>query len=1288
MTSSWWLLLKQRLKGLQVDSVGENLYDQIVTKALLILLDDSACLRLKIVVLIFLQEHSALLFCDNNRRLIKFMRAAEHLLGQGYVNGQTSNDASANSGGDNIRHGAKKRGKHNNSKEQCLLQAHLIVTMTTTLVEINAVSVHRSLFEGFVVFLCRILLNCEARGVYLRQTVCESLRELELAYPCLLESLLGELLNCGEEEKIKKKTSNPLTNAAAAIAKTAAKTQDNRFCESILFSACKAEVSHASQSYVVLLLTVLEHAAKRQSSISLQKEDNKNLGKQQTGLVHKLKFQWNYPYNMVAAPAFAYAGTSSAAADFASGCPMIFALRHENEISRFQTYTQDDVCLPSIVTARVIPVLSYILNHASMLSFWGRTCVVAKATSLALLTKLPAGVLRHHLFPLLYCRSPMVVHSLLLLHAALPSVFPQAEELLLARRICSLITDPSELLQIRVLALQWLLSFPASPALPLPYPLGIGLDTFFSDVQATSKSHMIRENSTRDYLRQGASTFAIMHLHHRKMFPCALDPLDLRRAKLKALLRCFHRDPRHSCSPSPMLLSALECVHEFQWHSPDSRFTDVAFSYVLEILVLFPHLCYHATSFLRQTILAWPRFIPRIISLVDRYISIVRFPKSCVFSAARQQQGAVGAYILHALSELMPKIDPIERLQHPNYFRLMERVAAEKLVDPREGILLALSRYVKETSICRRGTWKDGTSILRVCRILMTTHPSVLVLQPLSGILRFLLLYFGDLDVRDRASFYLQLLTHLTREKRAGVLCRKSENILGAWGGAGKLDTLLSNSEGKRNHRNKGWKKDRMGSDIGLRSFLPPASNGGTVISLGPSLPRFLKLTRSTEERCLAGLRDGGCADITLGSYQNTLTRRREGKNEFSNGAVQEKENHIEIMKEVDSVELPKAAEIFKRYCIAVNRGKVPLHIHLPYRLTHTGTVIGNKKNGKEGKDSQIKGENRRTQDGDATLVADISHVYALVLELSPCPDFLPVQPVRLPYLCALQSESYEKSEKGEIANLGFPYSYKVVLALQPLAPVSACFDVRAVFTDANGRCCEGSLPRVKLMFQDLFLPIPALSTLSTSIDLEKMQRGTLQCLHAALACHLFPILWQRHGLHVKDEKIEETVSMTEKQLLSNRRGTHGSASSVKMLPLCRRRVLQCIIEWLSPFIVPVKTAPNDDSVEDNSDQDDEEEAWYARSLYPGAVEREKVVSKCIPKNINSTQDCIELLQLLDDSGEVSSATKCRVAIFIPPNQHILMKFVISQRSTLIRIRTDAWQILSEIDSYFSAWIH
>ena len=84
----------------------------------------------------------------------------------------------------------------------------------------------------------------------------------------------------------------------------------------------------------------------------------------------------------------------------------------------------------------------------------------------------------------------------------------------------------------------------------------------------------------------------------------------------------------------------------------------------------------------------------------------------------------------------------------------------------------------------------------------------------------------------------------------------------------------------------------------------------------------------------------------------------------------------------------------------------------------------------------------------------------------------------------------------------------------------------------------------------------------------------------------------------------------------------------------------------------------------------DEEEKWYVVS---GGSTR---------KADNSHSDG----RLSPQNTRVRVAV-VEVAIFLPPRYHLLLRFHVSPASTVVRIRTDRWQLLAEMDKFLDSWL-
>ena len=110
------------------------------------------------------------------------------------------------------------------------------------MIHIDAIDEYRNVFDNFIILLATVIQKTNSfSDCYARQMACESLRELEMTYPCLLAGFVEDIL---EDKEL----------------------FDQSMAMPSLFKLCHAERSHTSPSYTVLLLSILEHCATRKFS--------------------------------------------------------------------------------------------------------------------------------------------------------------------------------------------------------------------------------------------------------------------------------------------------------------------------------------------------------------------------------------------------------------------------------------------------------------------------------------------------------------------------------------------------------------------------------------------------------------------------------------------------------------------------------------------------------------------------------------------------------------------------------------------------------------------------------------------------------------------------------------------------------------------------------------------------------------------------------------------------------------------------------------------------------------
>ena len=103
--------------------------------------------------------------------------------------------------------------------------------------------------------------------------------------------------------------------------------------------------------------------------------------------------------------------------------------------------------------------------------------------------------------------------------------------------------------------------------------------------------------------------------------------------------------------------------------------------------------------------------------------------------------------------------------------------------------------------------------------------------------------------------------------------------------------------------------------------------------------------------------------------------------------------------------------------------------------------------------------------------------LFSLELTFSSSEHFVPITPIRIPYIAATAAEASEPiaatgSTLVPRGREGFPCSNKLLLKLQPISPVPTSFGVNVAFNDSSGHMYFGQLETFHVAFQDLFLPV------------------------------------------------------------------------------------------------------------------------------------------------------------------------------------------------------------------------
>ena len=1225
---------------------------RVVIDSILVALVGSGSETIKLNMLVFLQEKCLQYFRDI-KIMWCFFNTVKHVLEQPMRRGIVSS----------------------------VLKGQLLVVATTILIEVEGIDDYCEVFNAFIILLASMIQRTNSYSdSYARQMACECLRELELSYPCLLSGFVEDILQ-----------HNDLFDPSTSLPS--------------LFKLCHAERSHTSPSYTVLLLSILEHCTSkmyheitieaqefvRKSSVSKEipasiqkvgassKEEHGKEAKTpvsnatsrsksdsftptpspghfrrygqssagkcfpkrlhartlpslptpltarlsrvpmpllRSGIAEVLKelaksfwpepnlvnfprfevpestigfgvkwvqFGTHFPSSMLTNRNTCRAERPSTERD-ASSQDVPGASEHNTLASPTPGSIQRQALFNDFVVNKLISVFSFVLKDAwELMSPWSLCCMVAKVVPFAHMLDLDPSLFRHHFLGLAFTRNALLFHVALLLHSAIAGVFSERDELTLVHRLKVLMGDSSILVQTRLLSVHWMLGFPAQ----------------------------IQQGS--EY-RGFSSLFLLLHQHSKDLWPSVFDPLILREAKLQALLHCFDTTPFSKCAPPSNMIDALVCLGEYRYCGPFSRVSLAVYRFLYQVLRRFPSLCRDVQRVLHDTVALSPRFVNNTIHLIDLYMNKhyeIRRKAQTTFSGdeTKTPTDKVSLFLFASFCPMLSTIEPARRLHH--YFSLMERVVLEPHINPTPA-LTALLRYMRLTDVCYQGEWSTGAKILSICRSALLTHPTALVYEVLGNVLRFLSSYHGDVDTRDRAWLYLQLLTHVERPKLMAVI------------------------------------DDKNVSNKPAIDFEPKEQRSVKTLAIEV----FLTLDRSVDKRKAIGLHDGGTADIA-----HMLWDKKMSNECFQLVAGPSKDSSL------------ASIDLLIQYFSFLLEHKDEFEIHMPLQIRY-------RQRGDHGGDcpqisEQEPGLSIPSSGIEAQVVETKDPIYALVMEFSTSPDYVPIQSINLPYLKSPPVAQNSEDGASSAAFSRFPYMYKLVLTLKPIAPVPTSFDVRLVFNDVDGRMFEGRLQDVKVLFQDLFLPLPINLAFSNAIpktggdkDDYALPDGSRMLILRRMHSRIFEILW--------DAVLLPDMGFRGFSRFNEIGG--GGAEAVKLLRMPRKKIMEALKCHLGPFIVPnfemesvAKTGKevDEEHIYDETDDLDAEETWYAMHEEKEEILRHKGEGVVF---------------------EISTMKRFIAVVLLPPKFHLLFKFHVSDTSTLVRIRTDRWQLLSELDNFFQRW--
>eukprot|EP00794_Sanderia_malayensis_P010927 gene10927-12088_t len=178
--------------------------------------------------------------------------------------------------------------------------------------------------------------------------------------------------------------------------------------------------------------------------------------------------------------------------------------------------------------------------------------------------------------------------------------------------------------------------------------------------------------------------------------------------------------------------------------------------------------------------------------------------------------------LIYQINHVLLTLDFQDFLKHSGcYLIFLEYVCCEKELWPR-AIVDWLNNLCSNTDVCKQGDWLLGSNILLVCRSILRTHTSVMLLQGLADLLWLLHRKYQHGDIRDRALFYYLTIGHaspqhfsklfasMEAEHKMQVISRRNEIEMPSDLMQGVLPTLRFDAEVFELTKTAKYKANRM----------------------------------------------------------------------------------------------------------------------------------------------------------------------------------------------------------------------------------------------------------------------------------------------------------------------------------------------------------------------------------------------------------------------------------------------------------------------------------------------
>ncbi|KAM9964116.1 hypothetical protein ACTFIW_005767 [Dictyostelium discoideum] len=830
---------------------------------------------------------------------------------------------------------------------------------------------------------------------------------------------------------------------------------------------------------------------------------------------------------------------------------------------------------------------STIADQSAYLNQWGLVTIIQQLIPLIDLVSIPHNFFKNHLhllYKLFFTDNTLQFHIVLYLTLVFPDLYSQDEFDYCLKRLISIINDISLSLENRIFAIDWLLSLP--------------------------------NKVLKNQQQQPLSIFQF----YPNFYPTSFDSIFLKEAKLYALCKCLSNSTLNISISPDELLKSLICLEEFKHNNENSISTRIVFSNLLLLLSNFPTMMFGCIEkYLCDILINYPQFLNVII---------------CLSNGIQNQRTKINLFL--SLCRMILQLKPLRFLQ---YLPLVERVVVEDQIDP-TSLLEKTFELVKRKKILTLGNWYIGNIILSICRRSLMYHNTIVVAKPLKLILSNLFSYFSNLEIRDRASFYQLLISHLPDDKIKTILNTLQNDETNV---SGLLSTPLTSDKNK----------------------------------LIKSVPNFISISQILDREISNSIQS------TLLIYQQQLQQQQQSQQQSPTTPILDSnnnnnnddfefsfQNYLSLLMDPTKLE----AKIIIPYQIRYKKHINNNNNNINNKINNNNDKINNNNNNGDGKNNNDNNNNidddiNKIKSGSISNSSSLSgiginigigigignntplKVYALLIQLQQSPYYLPINPIRIPYLChpnndLLENNNYNNSNSNNNGNSGnnsfnnlqtieqqqqivesklkeFPYCYDIDLSFTPIYPIPTSFSIKMVFNDDEGKTCKSDGSLISIQFSDLFMNIPIPWNLNSTIEeINQFQSK------------LFNLLW-----NTNTPTTSQPIPMT---------------NSVKQWNISRNLIKKIINLKLSKFLITINNNNND-------------------------CQKEKENTKVINQE-ESPSNGSEKLKIENDI--------LNLLIFLPPQFHLLLKFDIGDDSTIVYIKTDYWRCLVFLDQYLSSLIN